>query len=64
VDDKIWKVYWSLKIIIDGSNEFKCVPNQIMCTQFANVISLQVGFEGNAKTMFERYPKSQGSRLE
>jgi hypothetical protein len=54
VDDKIWIVYWSLNIIVDGSHEFKCVPDQIVCTQFANVISLQVGFEGNAKTIFER----------
>jgi hypothetical protein len=35
VDEKIWKMYWRLKIIVDGSREFKCVPNQIVCTQFA-----------------------------
>jgi hypothetical protein len=64
VDDKMWKMYWRLKIIVDGSHEFKCVPNQIVCTQCANVISLRIGFEGNAKMIFERYPKSQDFRLE
>jgi len=64
VDEKIWKMYWRLKIIVDGSREFKCVPNQIVCTQIANVISFRIGFEGNAKMIFERYPKSQDFRIE